>query len=140
MQCNTCTKALHCCVPDDEQCKCEVPNTGWVNLHPLPNGFGGGPAVNYSGRLQTDEIYHALWDEIHTQVQTPEQFADWVKRVPQFGCSCASWLRGYLKDNPPTGDLWRYGWMLHNAVNAKLSKAELSWAEFEQKYRTKCDT
>ncbi len=79
--------------------------------------------------------YHQLWAELHTQVETPEQFADWVKRVPSFGCSCASWLRTYLKDNPPTEDLREYGWKLHNAVNAKLGKVEFSWLEFEAKYQ-----
>jgi len=79
--------------------------------------------------------YYALWNELHTEVRTAEQFEAWVKRVPSFGCSCASWLKDYLAKNPlPDGDLAEYGWTLHNSVNAKLGKPEFSWAEFETKY------
>ena len=79
--------------------------------------------------------YHLLWQELHTEVRTAEQFADWVARVPQFGCSCASWLKEYLAKNPlPEGDLAEYGWTLHNAVNRKLDKPEFSRTEFETKY------
>lgn len=94
-----------------------------------------------SRQQQTDiqtRIYHQLWTELHTEVRTKEQFESWVARVPNFvGCGCASWLRDYLaKCPPPDGDLAKYGWDLHNAVNAKLGKAEFSWAEFEEKYPT----
>ena len=78
--------------------------------------------------------YHALWHELHSEVRTAEQLADWVKRVPSWGCSCSSWLREYVAANPPTGDLREYGFYLHCAVNAKLSKPEFSWEQFEQKY------
>jgi len=70
------------------------------------------------------ERYHELWRELHSeQNPTPEWFADWVSRVPNFGCSCRSWLREYIRDNPPRFDDF-YAWSvdLHNAVNAKLGK------------------
>jgi len=70
------------------------------------------------------ERYHKLWRELHSeQNPTPEWFADWVARVPNFGCGCRSWLREYLRDNPPRFDDF-YSWSveLHNAVNAKLGK------------------
>jgi hypothetical protein len=79
--------------------------------------------------------YHALWLELHTQVETAEQFAKWVKRVPNWGCGCSSWLRDYVaKCPPPDTDLARYGFELHCAVNAKLGKTEFSWDEFCEKY------
>jgi hypothetical protein len=82
-----------------------------------------------------DAIFHQLWNDLHSDVRTAEQFANWVNRVPSFGCGCASWLKDYLAKNPvPDTDLAEYGWALHNAVNAKLSKPEFSWAEFETKY------
>jgi hypothetical protein len=81
-----------------------------------------------------DTLYHQLWDELHTQVKTAEQFAEWVNRVPSFGCGCANWLRDYVRDNPPTDDLREYGWRLHNSVSRKLNKTEFSWDEFEAKY------
>jgi len=89
--------------------------------------------------LNSQEIpaseYHALWNELHKNVRTKEQFEAWVNRVPSFGCSCASWLKDYLAKNPlPDGDLAEYGFHLHNAVNQKLSKPEFSWTEFETKY------
>lgn len=88
--------------------------------------------------LNSQEIpastYHALWQSLHSEVSTAEQFADWVKRVPSFGCGCASWLREYVAADPPTGDLREYGWRLHNAVNAKLNKAFFVWPDFEKMY------
>ena len=86
-----------------------------------------------------DTIFHALWNELHSDVRTAEQFADWVKRVPSFGCSCSSWLKDYLAKNPPHGDLRRYGFFLHRAVSEKLGKPEFTWAEFETKYGSHTD-
>lgn len=63
----------------------------------------------------------ALWLELHTKEDpTPEWFETWIARVPNFGCGCRSWLRDYLKTNPPRYDDW-YDWTvaLHNAVNLK---------------------
>ena len=79
--------------------------------------------------------YHALWESLHTEVRTAEQFANWVKRVPSWGCSCRRELDGYIAENPvPDTGLAEYGWTLHNFVNRKLGKTEFTWAEFETKY------
>tara|TARA_R110000868_G_scaffold9753_1_gene47994 strand:+ start:15261 stop:15569 length:309 start_codon:yes stop_codon:yes gene_type:complete len=81
------------------------------------------------------ERFHALWISLHAEVRTADQFEAWTKRVPSFGCSCASWLKDYLAKNPvPDTGLAEYGWTLHNAVNQKLGKSEFTWAEFETKY------
>jgi hypothetical protein len=104
----------------------------------------GFPVVSESKQVNQrvdilDTVYHQLWNELHTHVKTAEQFKAWVKRVPSFGCSCASWLKDYIAANPPTDNLREYGWTLHNKVNAKLrdegkDRPEFSWAEFETKY------
>jgi len=84
-----------------------------------------------------DNIYHKLWDEIHSVNFTPEQFDEWKAKVPQLGCSCVAWLKEYLVSNPPQfGDWPTYAWKLHNAVNKKLGKPEFSWADCQNKYPT----
>jgi hypothetical protein len=70
------------------------------------------------------QLCRSLWSELHSkQDPTPKWFADWVGRVPNFGCGCRSWLREYLRDNPPDFDGFR-DWSigLHNVVNRKLGK------------------
>lgn len=80
--------------------------------------------------------YHALWQELHTEVKTKAQFEAWTKKVPKFGCGCADWLRDYIAKNPtPESGLAEYGFELHNAVNVKLSKPLFFWGEFEAKYQ-----
>ena len=70
------------------------------------------------------ELCRALWLELHGEENpTPEWFSDWVGRVPNFGCGCRSWLREWLRKNPPDFDgfgSWASG--LHNEVNRKLGK------------------
>ena len=83
----------------------------------------------------TIDLYHALWLELHTEVRTKEQFSIWLTKVPAINCECLAWLKDYLaKCPPPDGDLAEYGFLLHQAVNRKLGKAEFTWAEFEAKY------
>ena len=69
---------------------------------------------------------HALWQELHTkQDATPEWFADWVARVPSFGCGCQSWLAEYLVGHPPRyEDFCEWSVECHDAVNAKLGKPD----------------
>jgi hypothetical protein len=78
--------------------------------------------------LERLERYRALWLEVHTKKDpTPEWFCDWVSRVPNSGCGCLDSLRDYIKRNPPRFDDWfAYTVELHNAVNAKLKKPQLS--------------
>lgn len=75
-------------------------------------------------RPDLTETYHALWAEIHSQQDaTPEWFADWVSRVPNFDCSCRNWLTEYLKTNPVRyDDFAAWAIEMHNAVNIKIGK------------------
>lgn len=78
--------------------------------------------------LQTDPIsqaydYHALWHDLHTSIETQEQFESWVARVPNFGCGCRRELDGYLAENPVDYDnIYDWGVSLHNWVNVRLGK------------------
>lgn len=67
--------------------------------------------------------FHKLWQELHSEVHTAEQFADWVKRVPSFGCSCRRDLDRYLAENPVDYDnIYDWSVTLHNWVNVRLGK------------------
>ena len=67
--------------------------------------------------------YHALWDLLHNEVRTAEQFANWVKRVPSFGCSCRRELDRYIAENPVDYDnIYDWSVTLHNWVNVRLGK------------------
>lgn len=91
-----------------------------------------------------DRVYHTLWDELHSEVSTGEQFVAWCAKVPGFGCQCKDFLKKYVAENPyPDGaqlDVQRmYGWELHNAVNEKLraegkDRPHFSWEQFLEKY------
>ena len=70
----------------------------------------------------------ALWSELHTQ-QNPTEvwFLCWLKRIPKFGCSCQSDFLKILESNPIRyDDYFRWTVEVHNAVNRKLSKPEMS--------------
>ena len=113
-----------------EHCGKNVCNVCYCTGSPtvsIPN-----PVVKKADLL--DPLYHALWQELHTQIQTKEQFAQWAKRVPELGCGCESWLKSYLSQNPISDDIREYGWKLHNAVNQKIGKAEFSKKRFDEKH------
>ena len=76
------------------------------------------------------ERYHALWAELHTkQDPTAEWFKDWIARVPK--ACCGKNLQAILEDlgAPDYTDWFAYSVRLHNAVNRKLGKPELSHDE-----------
>jgi hypothetical protein len=81
----------------------------------------GRKAVNNEKFL---ELCRSLWHELHIeQNPTPEWFAGWLARVPNFGCNCRSDFKKYLETNPPRYDDW-YAWSVeaHNWVNARRGK------------------
>lgn len=69
-----------------------------------------------------------LWAEAHTkQDPTKEWFDGWIARVPR-SCGCDKFLATYLVENPPDFANWpRWIWALHNAVNRKLGKQEITF-------------
>lgn len=96
------------------------------------DGRGPGQERDPSKRIAIEErrarqldYMRALWVEAHSkQDPTPEWFADWVSRVPSFGCGCKSWLKEYLKTNPVRyDDLYAWSVECHDAVNKKRGVA-----------------
>jgi len=75
--------------------------------------------------------YHDLWRECHTkQDANAEWFVDWLNRVPKT-CGCNKSLQAILDElgQPDYTDWFAYSVRLHNAVNRKLGKPELSLDE-----------
>lgn len=79
------------------------------------------PRFDIKSLLNRTHEYNLLWAELHTKTDpTLEWFEDWISRLPSVGCDCQTWLKKYLKSNPPRFDDWfDWTWQLHNAVNAK---------------------
>ncbi len=77
-----------------------------------------------------NNVFHDLWREAHTkQDATAEWYADWLNRIP---CSvCKTSLKAILEElGPPDYTDWfAYSVRLHNAVNRKLQKPELTLDE-----------
>ena len=59
--------------------------------------------------------------------------AEWEKTIPHYGCACRQFYQGYKADNPPDFTspeaFFAWGVNLHNAVNRKLGKPELTIEE-----------
>jgi hypothetical protein len=88
---------------------------------------GGGESVSVELLLQR---YRDLWDECHTkQNATAEWFSGWLERVPK-SC-CGKNIDAILEElgTPDYTDWFAYSVRLHNRVNAKLNKPELSLDE-----------
>lgn len=78
------------------------PPNAWIALH------------NYTG---CDPVWHANWE----------------LTIPDYGCSCRKDYAEYKADNPPDfsspSAYWLWGVQLHNWVNRKLGRAELTVEE-----------
>jgi hypothetical protein len=82
--------------------------------------------------LATEDLLRrqrAHWEKLHTQTFDDTTFELWVRTIP--GCStCQRNFRIWLETNPPRFDDWnRWTWEAHNAVNNKLGKPILSYAD-----------
>lgn len=69
------------------------------------------------------------WRKLHTTLFTPEEFELWIQGIP--GCSsCQRDFRRILKTLPPRYDDWNHWtWEVHNTVNKKLGKPEITWED-----------
>jgi hypothetical protein len=60
----------------------------------------------------------------------PQWHFDWEKTIPRYGCSCRANYDQYKAANPPDfsspNAYWLWGHNLHNWVNRKLGKPELT--------------
>jgi hypothetical protein len=71
------------------------------------------------------------WSKKHGYLGCDPQWHElWVLLIPAFGCSCKQDFADYCKDNPPDFSspyaYWLWGVHLHNWVNRKLGKTELT--------------
>jgi len=67
------------------------------------------------------------WKLIHTTHMDATQFEAWLDSIPS-QCNCRKAFNELLKTNPPRFSDWqRWTWEIHNAVNVKLSKPEVTW-------------
>jgi hypothetical protein len=67
------------------------------------------------------------WRELHTKRNaTIEWLLDWIARIPP-GCGCGESFESILQRLPPRFDDW-FAWTveIHNQVNRKLSKPEIT--------------
>ena len=74
------------------------------------------------------------WSKKHGYLGCDPQWHElWVLLIPAFGCSCKQDFADYCKDNPPDFSsptaYWLWGVQLHNWVNRKLGKPELTVEE-----------
>ena len=71
------------------------------------------------------------WVGIHNgSIVNAEGLAAWELLIPQYGCSCKRFYAEWKAANPPdftsTEAFFAWGVALHNAVNAKLGKPEIT--------------
>jgi len=74
------------------------------------------------------------WILLHDgSVSTIEQLTDWELLIPQYGCACKRFYAEWKAANPPDFTspeaFFAWGVNLHNAVNAKLGKPEITIEE-----------
>lgn len=71
------------------------------------------------------------WVPLHDgTVKDAESLLKWEAVIPGYGCKCRKDYLTYKAENPPDfsseESLWLWGVALHNWVNAKLGKPELT--------------
>jgi hypothetical protein len=71
------------------------------------------------------------WILLHDgSIKTLEQLTEWELLIPQYGCSCKRFYSEWKAANPPDFSspeaFFAWGVNLHNAVNAKLGKQQIT--------------
>ena len=71
------------------------------------------------------------WKDLHNGVVCDQSSLEkWEAKIPQYGCRCRKDYEAYKASNPPDFSspeaLWLWGYNLHNWVNRKLGKPELT--------------
>lgn len=74
------------------------------------------------------------WIALHNgSIRNADDLAEWEKTIPQYECGCRAFYAKYKADNPPDFTspeaFFAWGVALHNAVNRKLGKPELTITE-----------
>jgi len=93
-------------------------------------------AIDHKARAEERKANQGrfAWSKKHGYLGCDPQRHDlWVLFIPAFGCSCKEDFNVYCKDNPPDFSspeaYWLWGYNLHNWVNRKLGKTELTIEE-----------
>jgi hypothetical protein len=95
-----------------------------IGLRPRPE-----PRITISGVVI--ERKPNPWILLHDgSIKTIEKLTEWELLIPQYGCSCKRFYAEWKADNPPDFSspeaFFAWGVRLHNAVNAKLGKPEIT--------------
>ena len=74
------------------------------------------------------------WKPVHDgSIKDEKDLASWELTIPQYECGCRAFYAQYKADNPPDFTtpeaFFAWGVALHNAVNRKLGKPELTYEE-----------
>lgn len=74
------------------------------------------------------------WKDLHSGIVCDQQSLEkWELRIPSYGCACRKDYMLYKASTPPDftspESLWLWGYHLHNYVNRKLGKPELTIEE-----------
>lgn len=82
------------------------------------------------------------WIELHDgTVHDALSLANWELKIPQYGCQCKKFYAEWKAENAPDftspGAFFAWGVRLHNAVNAKLGKPQLTIDEARKIWRSK---
>ena len=85
--------------------------------------------VSSQTQIETIEAQRAHWRKLHTTRLTETEFEDWVRQIP--GCvSCQRDFRKLIETIPPRFHDWhKWTFEVHNAVNAKLGKPNITFEE-----------
>ena len=81
------------------------------------------------------------WIALHNgSIRNADDLAEWEKTIPQYECGCRAFYAKYKADNPPDFStpeaFFAWGVRLHNAVNAKLGKPEITIDEAYKIWRS----
>ena len=80
------------------------------------------------------------WDDLHDgTVKDKATLANWELKIPQYGCSCKKFYAEWKAENAPDftspDAFFAWGVRLHNGVNRKLGKPELTIDEAKAIWR-----
>jgi hypothetical protein len=95
--------------------------------------------VEYDFDKLTDSKLSQQWTSLHEE--SYRSIDSWIHDTFRLmaGCRCVSHFTKYVGDNPPQGDLFKWGVRLHNSVNERLGKPvipeELATAIWKQQPR-----
>lgn len=119
-------------------------------------GLKPGEVINQENRIEAayrllkrrEEEGRAAWRELHCYTGQPTESSisdmDWLIRcwqpmIPRFGCRCEEFYFDYVRDHPPDfsspESIFAWGFDLHNAVNRKLLRPEVTFASAWQRWR-----